>query len=157
MTNLEVAVETLSMTVGLTPGVKFYENEPPEQLSPEDFPAVLVYCSRGNSRKFTHGGEDNHPTIIENHVITADVHFNRKQDGLGLSLTKAQKIISPMVISIFRRFLKDKFNNSVINLGDPESKEDPITYELMNLGWGSVDTIGYRIRIKIAVEEEIVI
>jgi hypothetical protein len=82
--------------------------------------------------------------------------MNRKIDGLGLSIKKASSLITPIVTSLFRKFLLDKFDGHIDNLGSFESKEDPITYEFSNLGWGNVETLGYRIRVKGTMEEEIV-
>lgn len=137
------------------PGVATATDSMPEQPSPYDFPAIAVYPFRGTAGFHTHRGEGL-PTVLLTHMIVIDIHVSRVEENLGPAILKGRGMLIPVLNSLFKAWINTKFNGLAEFIGDPSSRsKDAITYEFSKLGWGTVETVGYRLKLDVGLTEEV--
>lgn len=140
------------------PGIASADENPPEQLTPDDFPALAIYPSLANVKLFSHANADGNPTYITNHQMVVDLHADRRVIGLSGAIQFSKSLIEPITDQLMGKFVLDRYDGNVLSLGDPKIPGSPnILITFAHLNWGSIETIGYRFRLDLTLERAIIL
>lgn len=128
-------------------GIVLMPATPPDNLALVHLPAVLVYPQSGS---WAPGAATPPPGVIsrtENHTITIDLHVHRTDLAMNVATLLPYGDSIPLLL--MTGFREDRFDGTVFSLGPGEGQ--PIRYELLELRWGGLETIGWRFSIDVVL------
>ncbi len=126
MATLQSAIDEIQAQIRTLSGIRAAPDEPPDQISA--YPFVVAYASSGEWRFQTP------ETKVGLHDIVVELHVARKDLPRDVQNAMSYSDSIPNAIMLA---LKDGTFSAIETF-------ERITYEFVSLGWGGVDTIGFR-------------
>lgn len=142
----EVITAIQTRLTGLS-GIVLMPAYPPEDLALIQLPAILSYPQSG---AWGPGAATPPPGVIartENHTINVDVHVHRFD--LALNVAALMPFADSVPLRLMTGFREDRFDSTVFSMGPADGQ--PIRYELLELKWGGLETLGWRFSIDVVL------
>lgn len=140
---MDEVIEELVAVLALVPGIQGAGTPKDAQ---NEYPFIVVYPGSGTWNWGTADGGRGRPGMYGPQQFNADCHIMRA------NLEDAVIALTPMADEIatrlFAAFHEHRFNDTVHRLV-------AVRWNLSNLGWGSDETIGYRIMIDMILQQEV--
>ena len=136
------------------PGLRRVHWDVPDAIGP--YPCIVVYPSGFTCYLASHAGEGGNPMYWTLHTIRIELHLPHKDLGRDMETVIAFQHDIPQ--RLYVAFEQDEFGGTMILPGHPELANNStanIRGSLIELGWGSDATIGYRIEFEVTTESEI--
>jgi hypothetical protein len=150
---MESAIHAIADVVRLTPGVVFTPYTPPDQFTEFQLPAILIYPLRGQDELGTAHGGNGLPVVQRRHTLQMDLHVQYQDTALETASMLALSVNEPLSKRIWRGFLNDRFNGTVMLLGAEDTP--PLRWEFVSMNWGGTATIGFRYEVDMTIMEDI--
>lgn len=125
---------------------------PPENLAEALLPALVIYAGTGSMKFETADDGTGHPAKRSMPTIFVDLHIHRS--NLALNIATAMPFVDAITNALFLGFFIGRFGGTVTLMGNGSS--DPIRYALVEMNWGGMKTIGWRIEMDVSAEAPIV-
>lgn len=151
--SLSAAIAAIAAEVRLTPGVVFTPDTPPDQLADFQLPGILIYPLRGEGELHTAHGGNGLPVERRRVTLQLDLHIEYEDAALEAATVLALSTNEPLSKRLWRGFLLDRFNGTVMLLGTETTP--PIRWEFVTMNWGGTQTIGFRYELDLTVMEDI--
>lgn len=111
-----------------------------------NYPFAVVFPGSGSWTKATHTSRNGPPTYGGEQSILIDCHVQRAQ--LDSALARIEHLPDAIPAAIMLDMLETK-------LGGTTQEVQEIKWLLTTLGWGSVETLGYRFTVTVKLQKDV--
>ena len=120
-----------------------------------EMPAIIVASLGARCWLATHGSEDGTTPLHCEHQIRVEVHLPRKD--LAWATTTLDAIAPQVALRLYSGFVRDRFNGTMITLGDPRGTNalGMLDYNNGPSEWGGVQTYAMVCDFRVTTEEEV--
>lgn len=144
---LEAVTARLVAELRAVPGLEGLTEEPREQLNRN--PMLVAYPGTGDWQLGTaSGGASGRPMRWCRPLLYVEVHVVRKD--LPRDFRKLLPFGDSVPAAIYAAYARDRLGGTVVLL-------HRVSFTFGALGWGEVETIGWRFTVEVSIEEEILL
>jgi hypothetical protein len=158
MATLTEVLAAVRSELGTLPAINYLPDAPPEQLSPFELPAIIVYSAMGEFRWESHYDDlSQRPLASGYRTVTVDVHLAR--EDLAINFAEAVKYADLVPMKLMDAFLASRIAGTAVTLGrglSGGSGNAPIRYQFGAMTYGGVKTIGFQFSVDVSFTQEIV-
>lgn len=154
LATLDTVIRQIRDDLRTMPHLRDLPDGVPDALN--DYPICIVYPSSGAWRLGSHSGDLGRPMRWGQHTIRVELHVARKD--LWRDTERIMWFCDTLPDYLFSGFKRDTYGGSVVTLGDTRqatSSAYPMRYQVLEMGWGGAQTLGWRWEIDVTIEAEI--